>query len=99
MLESGDVLETVAGHHSVVVVRSHQEDSGVLAVLPLLDVVQRGDSPQVGEVLLVVAAAVVGDPGVAHGELVESEEVHHTEILTEIRLEISRPDHRSDIER
>ena len=77
------MFETVAGHHPVVVVRSHQEHSGVLAVLPLLDVVQRRDPAQVGEVLLVVAAAVVGDPGVAHSELVESEEVHHTEILIE----------------
>ena len=93
------MFETVAGHHPVVVVRSHQEDSGVLAVLPLLDVVQRRDPTQVGEVLLVVAAAIVGDPGVAHSELVESEEVHHAEILREIRLEISRPDHSNDIER
>ena len=99
MLYSCDVLETVTGHHPVVMVRRHQEDGGVLAVLPLLDVVQRRDPAQVGEVLLVVAAAVVGDPGVAHCELVESEEVHHAEILREIRLEISRPDHRSDIER
>ena len=73
MLEGGDVFETVTGHHSVVVVRRHQEDGGVLAVLPLLDVVQRRDPTQVGEVLLVVAAAVVGDPGVTHSELVESE--------------------------
>ena len=88
MLESGDVLETVAGHHSVVVVRSHEEDSGVLAVLSLLDVVQRGDPPQVGEVLLVVAAAVVGDPGVAHSELVESEKVHHAEILRDLEIRL-----------
>ena len=93
------MLETVTGNHSVVMVRSHQEDGGVLAILPLLDVVQRRDPAQVGEVLLIVAAAVVGDPGVAHSELVESEEVHHTEILIEIRLEISRPDHSNDIER
>ena len=99
MLESGDVLETVAGHHSVVVVRRHEEDRRVLAAGVLLDVVEGRYSPQVGKVLLVVTAAVVADPGVADSELVESEQVHDAEILIEIRLEISRPDHRSDIER
>ena len=79
------MFEAVAGHDPVVVIRRGEEDRGVLAAGLLLDVVQRRYTSQVGEVLLVVAAAVVADPGVADGELVESEEVHHPEISREIR--------------
>ena len=81
LLQGGDVLEAVARDDPVVVVRRHEEDRRVLAAGVLLDVVEGRYSPQVGKVLLVVTAAVVADPGVADSELVESEQVHHTEIL------------------
>ena len=71
ILERGDILEAVAGHHAVVVVPGEDEGRGVLRVGVLLDVVEGGDTHQVGELLLHVAAAVVAHPGVAHRELVE----------------------------
>ena len=70
----------------VIMVSSHNESSRMLHAVHRLDVVQGGDAEQVGELLLLVAAPVVADPGVAHSELVESEQVHHTEILREISL-------------
>ena len=48
-----------------------------LAIGGLGDVVKRGDASEVGEALGLVTAAVVADPGVAHRELLESEQVHH----------------------
>ena len=84
LLQGGDVLEAVAGDDPVVVVRRHEETCRVLTLGRVLDVVERRDASQVGEVFLVVTAAVVTDPGIAHSELVESEKVHHAEILIEI---------------
>ena len=89
------MLEAVAGHHPVVVVRGDEEQGGVLnqnrlskygnsvhvfshlTIGGLGDVVQGGDASEVGEALGLVTAAVVADPGVAHSELLESEQVHH----------------------
>ena len=71
VLQGGDVLEAVAGHHPVVMVGGHEEEGGVLAAGGLADVVQGGDAPEVGETLGLITAAVVADPGVANGKLLE----------------------------
>ena len=52
---------------------SDQEEGGILTVGGLADVVKWRDAAEVGETLGLVTAAVVADPGVAHGELLESE--------------------------
>ena len=79
VLEGGDVFETVTGNDSVIVVSIDQEDSRVLTLL-LRDVVERGDGAEVGELVRDVTAPVVTDPGIAHCELLESQQVHHSEI-------------------
>ena len=66
-------------------VRSDQEQGGVLAVGGLADVVKRRYATEVGEALGLVTAAVVADPGVAHGELLESEQIHHPGMKISIR--------------
>ena len=88
LLQGGDVLEAVAGDDPVVVVRRHEETCRVLTLGRVLDVVERRDASQVGEVFLVVTAAVVTDPGIAHSELVESEKVHHAEILRDLEIRL-----------
>ena len=86
VLEGGNMLETVAGHHPVVVVSCDEQHGRVLTRAVLLDVVQRGDGAQVGELLLIVAAAIVADPGIAHSELLKPEQIHHTEIIETLLL-------------
>ena len=72
VLQGGNVLEAVAGHDPVIVVGGDQEDGRVLTRDLLLDVVvEQGDLPEVIELLRHVTAAVVTDPGVANGKLLE----------------------------
>ena len=75
------MLQTMAWHHSVVVVSGDEQHGRVLTRGVLLDIVQRGNGAQVAELLLVVAAPVVADPGIADRELLKPEQIHHTETL------------------
>lgn len=81
MLQGRDELERVQRHHTVVVVGREQQRGRILDAVSdrHCDIVQRRVLHQVLEVLLLVRAAVVGDPRKADRELVEAQHVENAE--------------------
>ncbi len=80
-LQSSRILETVGGHHAVVVVGSGDHDGGIVHVFTTLDGVQRRVGIQsLKHGFVVLAGAVVAGPVPADGEEVIAKHVHHADL-------------------
>jgi len=80
VLQLGGILEAVGRNDAVIVVAGGHHDGRVVGAV-VLDVVQGRVVAQVAEHLgAVVAAAIVGGPVPADGELVVAQHVHHAHL-------------------